>query len=33
MDKDSQIELLKAQYALNTLDSGVDILKAKLAGE
>jgi tRNA (guanosine-2'-O-)-methyltransferase len=25
-----QIELLKAQYALRTLDSGVDILKAKL---
>lgn len=26
-----QIELLNAQYALNTLDSGVDILKAKLS--
>lgn len=26
-----QIELLKAQYALRTLDSGVDILKAKLS--
>lgn len=25
-----QIEILKAQYALNTLDSGLDILKAKL---
>lgn len=25
-----QIEILKAQYALRTLDSGVDILKAKL---
>lgn len=26
-----QIEILKAQYALNTMDSGLDILKAKLS--